>query len=186
MNLARPFKEFFEASLRNDVEQNEVENLSKEFFADFIFYTPIKLELAESYLAVGHIDFFYNSLSDFKYLVEFSDNLNRYWYLLRAYSGALAKLKSEHSVKSSKKLYSYYFSKYGDRRLLRNEHWFEKKRWEFLDELQCVYTEVELENFIIKYHQILTESMKIYVSFLMAFIQDLKNLQHESIASLQV
>ena len=106
--------------------------------------------------------------------------------MLRAYSGALAKLKSEHSVKSSKKLYSYYFSKYGDRRLLRNEHWFEKKRWEFLDELQCVYTEVELENFIIKYHQILTESMKIYVSFLMAFIKDLKNLQHESIASLQV
>lgn len=182
MNSARPFKEFFDASFRNEDDQLGALKLSQEFIADFIHYTPIKLELFESYLSGGHIDLFYKSLSDLKYLVEFSDNLNRYWFLLRGYSGALAKLKDDQSVKGSKKLYSYYFDKYGDRRILRNEHWFEKKRWEFLDELQCIYTEEELGNFILKYQQILAENLKNYMAFLMMFIKDLKELQTSSVA----
>ena len=171
------FKEFYEASFNKEADQSISQKHVEEFIADFIHYTPIKLELLESYLKVGKIDFFYNSLNDLKYLIEFSDNLSRYWFLLRAYSGALAKLKADQSAKGAKRLYSYYFEKYGDRRTIRNEHWFEKKRWEFLDELHAIYSESELETFILKYQRILTESMEIYVSFLIAFINDLKQLQ---------
>lgn len=181
MNTASSFKEYFETSFKDETDKVGNLKLSQEFLADFIHYTPIKLELFESYLSGGHIDLFYKSLSDLKYLVEFSDNLNRYWFLLRGYSGALAKLKAYQSVKGSKKLYSYYFDKYGDRRILRNEHWFEKKRWEFLDELQNIYTEEELGHFILKYQQILARNLKIYVSFLTEFIHDLKELQKVSV-----
>jgi hypothetical protein len=174
MNIARPFKEYFEASFMNELDHNQASKLSADFFADFFYCTPLELELLVSYLNDGHVDQFYKSISNLKYLVEYSDNLNRYWYLLRAYSGALSKLKSDMSVKGSKKLYLYYFNKYGDRRMLRNEHWFEKKRWEFLDELQLIYTNEDLSKFIHKYHQVLTESMNIYSSFLMAFIKDLR------------
>jgi hypothetical protein len=171
------FKEFYEASFLKETDQSMSQKNVDDFVADFIYYTPIKLELLESYLRAGNIDFFYNSLTDLKYLVEFSDNLNRYWYLIRAYSGALSKLKANQSVKGAKKLYSYYFEKYGDRRTIRNEHWFEKKRWEFLDELHAIYSEDELEAFILKYQRILFDSLEIYMSFVMAFINDLKRLQ---------
>ncbi|MBA4408850.1 MAG: hypothetical protein C0397_05445 [Odoribacter sp.] len=176
MNIAKPFKEYFEASFMNEVDHDLAIKLSQDFFADFLYYTPVELDLLESYLNDGHIGIFYKSLSNLKYLVEYSDNLNRYWYLLRAYSGALSRLKSDQSVKGSKRLYLYYFNKYGERRLLRNEHWFEEKRWEFLDELQMIYTEKDLSDFVHKYHLILTESLSIYASFIKAFIKDLKRL----------
>ena len=176
MNIARPFKDYFEASFMNEVDKKQGTKLSTDFFSDFFYYTPLELDLLVSYLNDGHVDLFYKSISNLKYLVEYSDNLNRYWYLLRAYSGALSKLKSDLSVKGSKKLYLYYFNKYGDRRMLRDEHWFEQKRWEFLDELQLIYTDEDLSNFVHKYHQVLTESMNIYSSFLMAFIKDLRKL----------
>jgi hypothetical protein len=77
----------------------------------------------------------------------------------------------------------YYFEKYGDRRLLRNEHWFEKKRWEFLDELQSIYTEKDLTNFVRKFYLILLETMKIYSSYMAAFMKDLKQLQPDTRAN---
>jgi len=176
------FKEFYESSFNKEADQSMVQKNVDVFFTDFVHYTPIKLELLESYLNAGKIDFFYNSLTDLKYLVEFSDNLNRYWYLLRAYSGALSKLKANQSAKGAMRLYSYYFEKYGDRRTIRNEHWFEKKRWEFLDELHTIYSEDELETFILKYQRILADSLEIYVSFVLAFINDLKKLQKPEIS----
>ena len=182
INSAKSFREFYEASFKNEEDELRATKLSQDFFADFIFYTPIKLELLESYLAVGHIDLFYKSLGDLKYLIEFSDNLNRYWHVLRGYSGALSKLKADQSVKSSKKIYGYYFEKYGDRRMIRNEHWLEKKRWEFLDELLAIYTETELQKFMLKYQAVLDENLEIYKSFLMLFIHDLKSLQPESVS----
>jgi hypothetical protein len=169
------FKNYYEESFSKE-DQSVSEKLASEFFTDFIHYTPIKLELLGSYLKAGRIDYFYQSLSDLKYLVEFSDSLNRYWYLLRAYSSALSKLKADLSVKNAKKLYSHYFEIYGDRRTLRNEHWFEKKRWEFLDELQLINREDELSVFIGKYQQVLSENLKIYESFIMTFVNDLKKL----------
>ncbi len=177
MNTAKWFIESFEASFSKESGQQNEKRLAHEFFSDFIYFTPIKLELLESYLTIGKIELFYKSLIDLKYLIEFSDNLNRYWHLLRGYSEALSKLKAEQTVKSSKKLYSNYFDLYGDRRAIRNEHWFEIKRWEFLDELHSIYTEDELSAFIYKYQQILTENLEIYVSFMMVFIHELQRQQ---------
>lgn len=176
MNSARSFIEYYEASFKAEAGIEKSRQLTDQLCSDFIIYTPVTLELLETYLNAGQIEYFYKSLTDLKYLIEFSDNFSRYWHLLRAYSGALSKLKTDRSVKNSKKIYYYYFARYGDRRILRNEHWFEAKRWEFLDELQTIYTEDELEIFILKYQQILSENLKIYVSFLMAFMIDLKNI----------
>ncbi|MDP3432312.1 MAG: hypothetical protein Q8T04_05015 [Bacteroidota bacterium] len=176
MNSASSFKEFYESSFLKGENPKLAKKLSEEFLADFIHYTPLKLELLESYLSGGQIEQFYMLLPDLKYLIEFSDDLNRYWHLLRAYSGALSKLKNDLSVKGAKNLYAYYFSKYGDRRFLRNEHWFEKKRWEFLDEIQNIYSEDQLRQFVIHYKRITMENMTIYTSFLMLFIKDLENL----------
>lgn len=179
---AKSFKAFYEASFMS-AGHDLSRKLADEFINDFIYYTPIKLEVLQSYLNVGQIDTFYNSLGDLKYLIEFSDNLSRYWYLLRGYSGALAKLKANQNVKGSKKLYGYYFEKYGDRRSIRHEHWFERKRWEFLDELNAIFSDDDLEIFVLKYQRVLAENMEIYVSFVMAFINDLKKLQHPSSSS---
>ena len=179
MNTAKSFMDYFEASFQNEADRKQAALLSKYFFSDFLYCTPLELEMLGTYLNDGHIDAFYRSLLNLKYLVEYSDNLNRYWYLLRAYSGALAKLKSEQTVKGSKKLYLYYFEKYGDRRILRNEHWFEKKRWEFLDELQSVYTEKDLSNFLRKYYLILLDTMKTYNFYLSNFMRDLRKLQQK-------
>jgi hypothetical protein len=172
---AQSFKSYFETYYLNS-KQDGSQRAVDEFFADFVKYMPIKLELLASYVNTGHIDSFYQNLLDLKYLVEFSDDINRYWYLLRAYSGALSKLKANQSVKGSKKLYSYYFDKYGDRRILRNEHWFEKKRWEFLDELQLIYREDELLDFINKYELILSENLHTYTTFIKSLIENLQML----------
>jgi hypothetical protein len=181
MNTAKWFIEFFEASFKMKSDQQNAKRLADDFFADFVYFTPIRLELLESYLNVGKVELFYKSLIDLKYLIEFSDNLNRYWHLLRGYSEALSKLKADQSVKSSKKLYSNYFERYGDRRAIRNEHWFEKKRWEFLDELHSIYSEDELNAFIYKYQQVLAENLEIYVSFMMVFINELQRQKSDSI-----
>lgn len=180
MNTAKWFIEFFETSFKDDSDQERAHRLSQEYFADFIHYTPIKLDMLKAYLTQGQIELFYKSLIDLKYLIEFSDNLSRYWHLLRGYSEALYKLKADQSVKGSKKLYSYYFEMYGDRRSIREEHWFEKKRWEFLDELQPIFSEDALDNFIQKYQMVLTENLKIYSSFMMVFISDLQRIQSVS------
>ncbi|GEM_PF-1127833 len=180
LNCVQSFIEYYEASFKIEEDQEKAQQLFNEFCSDFICYIPINLELLESSLNGGHIDYFYKSVADLKYLIEFSDDLSRYWHLLRAYSGALSKLKAHQSVKGSKKIYYYYFSRYGDRRFLRNEHWFEGKRWEFLDELQSVYTEDALEDFILKYQRILAGNLKIYMSFLTEFINDLKSIREPS------
>lgn len=175
MNSAQLFKEFYESSFSLGENQSQAQKLADEFVSDFIHYTPLKLEMLESYLSGGHIDLFYKSLTDLKYLIEFSDDLSRYWHFLRGYSGALAKLKEDLSVKGAKNLYAYYFNKYGERRDLRNEHWFEMKRWEFLDEIQNIYSNAELKTFFIKYQHVLAENLKIYSSFLILFIKDVEN-----------
>lgn len=181
MNTARFFIEFYEASFRNESDPQNAKKLTDEFFLDFIYFTPIKLELLGSYLSSGQINLFYKSLIDLKYLIEFSDNINRYWHVLRGYSETLSKLNEDLSVKNSKRLYCSYFEKYGDRRAIRNEHWFEKKRWEFLDELNTIFTEIELQKFNQKYLRVLEENFEIYRSFMMVFIHELQKLQSVSI-----
>ena len=174
MNSASSFKQFYESNFSKGENPDQAKKLAVEFFDDFVRYIPLKLEKLESYLSAGKIEQFYLSLSDLKYLIEFSDDLNRYWHLLRAYSGALSKLQNDLTVKGAKNLYAYYFGKYGDRRFLRTEHWFEKKRWEFLDEIQNIYSEADMKEFFLHYQHILNENMKIYTSFLLLFVKDIE------------
>jgi hypothetical protein len=181
MNTAKWFIEFFEASFKKESDEQNAKKLADEFFADFIYFTPIKLELLQSYLRIGQINLFYKSLIDLKYLIEFYYNFIRYWHALRGYSEALSKLKSDQTVKNSKRLYSEYFDRYGDRRTIRHEHWFEKKRWEFLDELHSVYTEDELQKFVRKYQLVLEDNFNIYVSFVKVFLNELQKLQELSV-----
>jgi len=181
MNTARSFKEFLEASFKDEKDPQTALKLAEEFFANFIRSTPIKLELLESYLLAGNFEMLYKTLIDLKYLIEFSDNLSRYWHLLRGYSEAMGKLKANQSVKGSKKVYFDYFDKYGDRRSLRDEYWFEKKRWEFLDELLNIYSEEALRSFILKYQRVMIETLKIYESFMMLFVKELQQIQSASV-----
>jgi hypothetical protein len=176
MNSAQSFKEFYDASFLQGENQPHGQKLAEQFFDDFVRFTPLKLEMLESCLSGGHINLFYKSLTDLKYLIEFSDNLNRYWHIMRAYSGALSKLKDDLSVKGAKNMYAYYFSKYGERRILCNEHWFEKMRWEFLDEIQNIYSEEELRMFFLKYQHVLAKNLKMYTATLMLFIKDIEVL----------
>jgi hypothetical protein len=178
-NSVQSFKDYHEAFFMNE-NPGKAKELASEFFRGFILSMSEKTVLLETFLNQRKIDDFYNLLSDFKFLVEYSDEISRYWYFLRAYSGALAKLNSDRSVKGAKKLYSYYFEKYGDRRTIRDEHWFEKKRWEFLDELYGIFNEYELEAFIKKFQNILTENFATYSSLLLTFVFDLKGLQVNS------
>lgn len=175
-NSAQSFKQFYEVSFLKE-NPAKAQQLSNEFFKNFMASTPRKLKQLELCLKAGQFEDFYNLLPDLKYLIEYSNDLSRYWYFLRGYSGALAKLRADQTVKGSKKLYSHYFERYGDRRIIRNEHWFEKKRWEFLDELQSIFSEYELELFIRKYRNILSENFEVYSSFILIFIKDLKILQ---------
>jgi hypothetical protein len=181
MNTALLFKEFFEASFKVENDPQMASLRSDEFFTDVIHSAPVKLEILESYLLVGNFDLFYKSLTDFKYLIEFSDNLSRYWHLLRGYSEAMGRLKTNQSVKGSKRLYFEYFEKYGDRRSLRDEYWFESKRWEFLDELLGIYYEEDLRIFILKYQQRMIENLKIYESIIVLFVSDLQKIQSDSL-----
>ena len=179
-NSVQAFKDFYEnLFLRQNPE--EAQQLLSEFFRKFILSTRKEFVLLESYVKSGNYEKFYELLAEFKYLIEYSDDLSRYWYLLRGYSGALAKLNADKSVKGAKKLYVYYFEKYGDRRILRDEHWFEMKRWEFLDELQVINNKYEVDTFIQKYRRVMIDNFEIYSSFISTFILDLKRLQSSAI-----
>lgn len=175
-NSVQAFRDFYVASFIKE-GQGDAEQLASAFFKRFYVSITQNCILLESYLKAGKISDFYNSIGELKYLVEYSDDLSRYWFLIRAYSGALAKIEADKTVKGAKKLYAYYFEKYGDRRTIKDEHWFEKKRWEFLDELQGIYNEYELELFVNKFLHILNENFRIYASLLNAFINDLKRIQ---------
>lgn len=178
-NSVKSFKQFYEASFALGIDAIQAKRLSGEAIADFIYYTPEKLDLLESYMEAGQFELLYKSVADLKYLIEFSDEISRYWYVVRGYSGALAKLKANPTVKGSKKIYSYYFNRYGDRRILRNEHWFEKKRWEFLDDLNGIFFENELDRFMMKYNRILAQNLNVFIATVMLFIIDLKNFVNE-------
>jgi hypothetical protein len=108
-NSADIFIEFYQSSFRKSEERISAEEKSWNFIDNVIRDTPIETDFLLTYLETGRIEYFYQSLTDFKNLIEFSDNFCRYWHLLRAYSGALSKLKANYSVKSSKKIYAEYF-----------------------------------------------------------------------------
>ena len=121
-NSVQLFKEFYEISFLKKNPEN-AQQLASEFFREFILSVPRKIDLLESYLKSGLITEFYEQINDFKYLIEYSDDLCRYWYFMRGYSGALAKLNADKTVKGAKKLYAYYFD-----RIKKNEYKYGKTK----------------------------------------------------------
>ncbi len=155
MDEAASFIYYFRESLdQKENDQEPVENVSESFFPDFIQLTPVVLGELENYLQEKQLGLFYNRLNDLKYLCVFDENLNLFWFCMRALSGALTKL-GHGRVNGTKKLHQYYLDKYGGREALRNENWFENRRWIFLDALEKVETEEQLKKLIENYHVVL-------------------------------
>ncbi|PTN02417.1 hypothetical protein [Mangrovibacterium marinum] len=124
----------------------------------------------------GAIQAFYEQIESLKYLIEYSDELNKNWYLIRAYSGALKRLMQEKTVEHAAKVYAYYEQTYGGRRVLRSENWFEQQRWEFIDELKTIGSQEALNKFLEKRTKKLNGYFQGYKSELLLFIQDLQKL----------
>lgn len=116
---------------------------------------------------------FYESLSELKFFIEYSDELNKNWYIIRAYSGALSRLNNGLSLENVSATAQYYEAKYGGRRVLRNESWFEQQRWDFLDELQTVDSVAALQKFLDKRTRKLIESFHVFKSELLIFLQSI-------------
>lgn len=135
--------------------------------------TLLKLQ---DHLDTLNIQSFYDQIEDLKYLIEYSDELNKNWYMIRAYSGALRKLLNEKTVENASNVYLYYEQTYGGRRILRSENWFEQNRWEFIDELRSVDSVLKLNGFIEKRTKKLNGFFQSYKSELLIFLDQLQKL----------
>jgi len=118
---------------------------------------------------------FYEWLSSLKFFIEYSDELNKNWYLVRAYAGALQKLSKEETLENADAVFQYYELKYGGRRILRHENSFEHQRWDFLDELQQIDSLQVLSKFIEKRFKKLREYFQVFQSEVQLFLQDLNS-----------
>jgi len=134
----------------------------------------IKKTLAklQRYIECMDLQSFYQQIEELKYLIEYSDELNKNWYMIRAYSGALARLLEKKTPEHAIEVYTYYEQTYGGRRILRDENWFEQNRWEFLDELKSVSSLEKLDSFVEKRTKKLNGFFQAYKSELLIFIQD--------------
>jgi len=155
-------------------ESSEENKCSIAFFNDFIEYTPKILSDLNNNIQKEKIDVFYLRLNDLKYLCVYNEYLNEYWFAMRGLSGALARLLADCTVGNAGKVQQYYTRKYDRRVLLRDENWFESRRWHFLDLLGAVNSEEELKNFIARYLSILNHYLDNYQFHLNCFIQDIK------------
>jgi len=175
MEEAVSFINYFRSSLDKKVEEPGFgENISKDFFCDFIQFTPTILYELDKYLEDKRIELFYNRLNDLKYLCVFNENLNLFWFSMRALSGTLFRLNSPGGLNNAKKLHSYYLEKYGDRKVLSNENWFENKRWIFLDSLEKITSEAELITLIENNCIVLKNFFDDYKFHLGRFIEEIR------------
>ncbi len=152
-------------------EKNE-----NEFLNEFVAYIPEIVYELEDHIKNREINRFYIKLKNIKFLVEYSDELNKNWYLIRAYSGGLKRLMEKPDTHHAMQVYLYYFQKYGDRRLLKDENWFEEKRWQFLDELLDVENDKMLRTFIKAKTHLLNEYFQIYKTELLKFRSEVMKL----------
>lgn len=149
-------------------------DVSNDFFIDFVNYTPSILGELNNCITEKHIDRFYNRLNDLKYLCVFNEELNKYWFSMRALSGALVKLSTKKSLKNAQKVHQYYIRKYGDRKVLSNENWFEQKRWNFLNTLEAISEINQLDDLIDRNIVLLKSYLDHYIYNLNSFIEDIR------------
>ncbi|WP_163712253.1 hypothetical protein [Mangrovibacterium lignilyticum] len=160
----------------DDSDQSVGQKTSNETITRFTESTQKTLIQLQSYIDERKLDQFYKEIEELKFMIEYSDELNKNWLFIRAYSGALRFLLKDISVINAKDVFVYYEVRYGGRRILRNENWFEQIRWEFLDELQTANDQVKLSQFVSKRVKKLNDCFQVYKSELLLFIQSLQKL----------
>jgi hypothetical protein len=175
MTPAERFYKYFnrEYGYPKDSTGREFKN---EFVEEFIKQIPDVIDELETNLIKHEIHEFYIKIKNLKYLCEFSEEFNRYWLLLRSVSGGLNRLLEDPTVDHVSDVYIYYFSRYGGRRKLRDENWFESHRWGFLDKLAHISNDDELNDFILEKIDDLTNYFEFYRKELQSFIFELKKL----------
>ncbi|WP_423127345.1 hypothetical protein [Gaoshiqia sp. Z1-71] len=178
MAAAESFVRHYNKSLFKAVNKKDETPLRGKniFINEFLIYVPEILDELQQYIDSSQLHNFYIKLNNLKFLVEYADDLNRYWFVLRAYSGGLRKLMEEKTVRHSLDVYLYYYLKYGKRRILKDENWFEHKRWEFLDQLTKVDDENELAAFINRMMESLDQYFQVYKNELLRFHSDVKKI----------
>lgn len=171
-----------ERFVRNYLQSfNKAGNIEKvahenEFLIDFIAFVPETIADLQYNIEHQQIDDFYNNLTSLKFLVEYSDDLNRYWYLLRALAGGIKRLLEKETVQHAMEVYLYYHQKYGGRRIFKQDNWFENKRWQFLDRLIDIETPRELMTFIEDEMRELNEYFRVYKNELLQFHNEVKDI----------
>lgn len=153
---------------------NAKEVVNNQSLQEFINSITATLTNLQNYIDKKDIQSFYGQIEELKYLIEYSDELNKNWYLIRAYSGALRRLLKERSIENVMSIYRYYEQTYGGRRILRDENWFEQNRWEFIDELKSIDSPEKLDLFLEKRIKKLNGYFQGYKSELLIFIQELQ------------
>lgn len=118
---------------------------------------------------------FYEWVGSLKFVIEYSDELNKNWYLIRAYSGALNRLLKEPTPETADLVCQYYEMKYGGRRILRHENLFEQQRWNFIDELKTIDNQASLDKFIAKRTKKLEQTYLAFQSEVLLFLKSLPN-----------
>lgn len=175
MTPAERFFKYFNNAYRHEGSVKS-SKFSNEFVDDFITYIPEAIDELETNLLKHEISDFYIKIKNLKYLCEYSEEFNRCWLLLRATSGGLKRLLEEPTINHATEVYIYYYSKYGGRRKLKHENWFEHHRWDFLDKLSELKSDDELNEFILERIEVLSSYFFIYKKELESFINDLKRL----------
>lgn len=175
MDAAENFIKHFNKSYKKILGKQK--SSEKNFFiSEFVDYIPEFMAEMQRDIDDRKISNFYIKLNNLKYLIEFSDELNKCWYILRAYSGGLKKLLETSTIEEAKKIHQYYVDRYGGRRVLKDENWFEEKRWAFLDQLKELKTNKSLNLFIEFYIEKLNEYFASYKKEILQFRNDIKRL----------
>ncbi|MCW0483564.1 hypothetical protein [Gaoshiqia sediminis] len=163
-------------SLSNKARFSEESCSDNEFLSDFLVFVPEVLADLQDNIDHRQIAEFYKNLIHLKFMVEYADDLNRYWYLLRAYSGGLKRLMDKQTVQHAMEVYLYYHHRYGARRIFKQENWFENKRWQFLDRLIDVEDSKGLAIFFEQVTDELSENFQIYKNSLLRFHREVKKI----------
>ncbi|RKD90573.1 hypothetical protein [Mangrovibacterium diazotrophicum] len=167
--------ESFLNELNNSIQADQTNGNKQQNtgLIQFIASTKNSLDNLQSYLDNKQVAQFYQEIGELKFMIEYSDEVHKNWLLIRAYSGALARLSLEVSMKHASDVSSYYEIQYGRRRILKEESWFEQLRWEFLDELKTLDDDAKLTRFLNKQHKKLNSCFQVYKSELMLFLESL-------------